>query len=1233
MPHNISDGEFIRTHHNLARYCVENRTIAWVLLIATVLWGVYGFLAMPQRKDPNIPSTEALAVTPWPGVTAEKIEQLVTRQVEDKIAENPNIHRATAGYYGIKSMTLSGRSFVWVNLEDSVSDTKKEFNDINLKLKDLDANLPDGAGPVQFKSDFGDTAALMLTVASPKADAMAVALRARSIQEAIAPIRRAAASSSAPRFTIVYNFPPSANPRLFRMARDFFGRFTIEQGVARDLRFIEGTGFVGVDAEGSADDAAIMAHLDRFVQERLRGSEIHPDAWKPVIIRNPEDTESMLLRAAGDKYTYRELDDFTDLIQRTLQGIPQVSKVTRSGVLQETIYLNYSQERLAAYGIALTGLSDILRARNITQPGGMFEVRGKNLAIAPSGEFHSQDDIGGVLINVSSSGNSVYLRDLVDMYRGYEAPPKFLNTHSRRTDTGEWERTRAVTLAVQMRPGEQIGRFGQAVDAALAELKHRLPKDLILARTSDQPRQVEENVHLFMDVLMDAVILVILVSWIGFWEWRSALLMALAIPITLAMTFGMMNLLGIDIQQVSIASLIIALGLLVDDPVVAGDAIKRDLAAGHRPVVASWLGPTKLATVILYATVTNIVAYLPFLLLTGKTGQFLYSLPVVITCSLVASRLVSMTFIPFLGYYLLRPTREPSLEERKRKGFIRLYYKVGGFALDHRWAVLAGSVAFLALGLLFLSQLKTQFFPKDLAYLSYVNVWLPADAPLSATSETARLTESLIIQAAADYARIREKNGDRPRDVLKSLTSFIGGGAPRFWYTLGPEQQQLNYAQIIMETEDKHDTTPFIDYLQPLLSAGIPGARIEALQLESAKPVGTPVAIRVSGENLSVLRRSAEELKAIFRSTPTLTRIRDDWGEDTFTVRFDIDPDRANLAGVSNFDVAASAAAGISGYQVTTLREGHRQIPVVLRLRVDERAQLADLHNLYVFSSQGTAKVPLGQVSNISYQMEAQKLRRREHFRTITAEAYPIPGVLSSEAMRAIRPRLAEFKNTLPPGYQMQIGGEEESQIDGFKNLGIVMAISIAAIFLALVFQFKNAVKPLLVFAAIPYGMVGALAALYVMHTPFGFMAFMGVASLVGVIVSHIIVLFEFIEERHALGEPFREAMLDSGILRLRPVLITVGATVIALFPLAYRGGPLWEPMCYTQIGGLLLATIITKILIPVLYAIFVQDLKILKWEEKNRADMDDMASGDGDGDGALVQPAAALPAAPSPTA
>jgi multidrug efflux pump subunit AcrB len=302
----------------------------------------------------------------------------------------------------------------------------------------------------------------------------------------------------------------------------------------------------------------------------------------------------------------------------------------------------------------------------------------------------------------------------------------------------------------------------------------------------------------------------------------------------------------------------------------------------------------------------------------------------------------------------------------------------------------------LALGVLFLGQLKTQFFPKDLSYLSYVNIWLPSDAPLSATTEAARRTESLIIQAAGEYAQTHAGTTDSPREVLRSLTTFIGGGAPRFWYTLGPEQQQLNYAQVIMEMADKHDTTPFVEYVQPILSSAVPGARIEALQLESAKPVGTPVAVRVSGHDIPTLRALAEELKTLFRATPLLTRIRDDWGEDTFTMQLKVDPDRANLAGVSNLDVATSAGAGLSGYQVTALREGHRQIPVVLRLTMDERAQLGDLQNLYVFSSQSTAKVPLGQVSTLSYQMESQKLRRREHFRTITAEAYPLQGILSS---------------------------------------------------------------------------------------------------------------------------------------------------------------------------------------------------------------------------------------------
>lgn len=589
---------------------------------------------------------------------------------------------------------------------------------------------------------------------------------------------------------------------------------------------------------------------------------------------------------------------------------------------------------------------------------------------------------------------------------------------------------------------------------------------------------------------------------------------------------------------------------------------------------------------------TNIVAYLPFLLPEGATGEFIYSLPVVLTSSLVASRLVSMTFIPLLGFYLLRPKAEASIAERRQKGFAAFYYRVGNAAINHRWKVLAGSLAFLALGGFFMSQLKQQFFPKDLSYLSFVDAWLPEDAPLSATNEAAHRAEEVIRQVVKEYGE-EHKSGD----VLESLTTFIGGGGPRFWFSVAPELQQLNYAQIIIQVKDKHDTEHLIEPLQRALSAAVTGARVDVRQLESGKAVELPVQIRISGDDAATLRVQAERVKEIFRSIPLATRVRDDWGDESFAVGLRTDADRANLAGVSNYDVAAASAIATSGHSLTSLREGDKQIPVVARLRMEERAQLADLNNLYVYSSQGTGRVPLGQVSSVEYRMQTEKLRRRNQFRTITVACFPKDGVLPSEVMNAARARLEAVASALPPGYRMEIGGEEEEQVKGFKSLAVVLLISIAAIFLALVFQFKHAVKPLIVFAAIPFGMVGALISLWVMGTPFGFMAFLGCVSLVGVIVSHVIVLFDFIEEAHERGETLREALLDAGIMRLRPVLITVGATVSALFPLAAPGGPLWEPMCYAQIGGLSVATFVTLLLVPVLYAIFVLDLKLVKWE------------------------------------
>jgi multidrug efflux pump subunit AcrB len=1203
-----SEAEYIAGTHNTARFFTEHRQVGFVLLLAVVVWGWYGYRNMPKRKDPIIPVRVAVASTSWPGATAEEVEQLVSRPVEQTMAQNPFIKGPTPADFGIRSISFPSLSLVYVQLEDNVSDTKKQFADINLKLNALNSKLPQGAGPIQFNSDFGDTAAMMLTIASPPANAIDIALRARSIQQSIEQTRAAEPRNSPqPRISIVYAFPASVAPAIIREPFTTVIHAAVESRAVSDPHFFESNGFIGVDVATRLSDEQLKVFGDHWVKENLHRSEIHPDAWQAAFIHDPSQAEQKLAAVAGDRYSYRELDDFTDLIGRTLQGAPEVAKIERKGVLPEQIYLDYSQDRLAAYGLQPANLKDILGARNITLPGGQLEVGSKSLQIDPSGKFTKPQQIGDVIISTSSTASQspVYLRDLVQISRGYQSPAKYLNYFTWADKDGKWHRSRAVTLAVQMKDGEQIGAFGKSVEAKLEAVKQYLPDDLIIARTSDQPLQVKENIGLFMDALYEAIALVVLVSWLGFWEWRSAVLMAISMPVTLAMTFGAMYLLGIDIQQVSVATLIIALGLLVDDPVLAGDSIKRTLAEGHPNVIAAWLGPTKLATAIMYATVTNIVAYLPFLMVTGSTGDFLRSLPIVMTCALVASRLVSMTFLPLLAYYLLRPEKKPekSVEEMREAGFYGWYARIARYSIEHRWKFFYGSLVFLVLGFVIFARLKTAFFPEDVQYWSYIDVWLPNDVNLGATNETALRVEEIVRRQAQKFSA--EHAGSEHGPALRYITTFVGGGGPRFWFSASPQLQQLNYAQVLIEVTDKEITPQFIRELQPVLSASVPGARLDARQLLT-NPIDYPIEIRVSStadvnasqedEDIRQLRKIANQVEEILRSSPLSERTRNEWGEDNALIELTIDPDRANLAGVTNMDVANSSTAAISGATVGVLQEGQKQIPIVARARMADRAKLSDVENLYVYASQDSSKIPLSQISEVNHDLVTGRIVRMEQFRAMNVRSFPIGGHLSSEVLKQAMPRLQVLQNSLPPGYQIQIGGEYYKTKSGFKNLAMVMAISTFAVFLALVFQFKNAIKPLLVLAAAPYGMIGAFLALWIMGEPFGFMAFLGVASLVGVIVSHSIVLFDYIEERHIAGDDFENALIDAGILRLRPVLITVFATVLALFPLALHGGPLWKPLCYAQIGGLLIATVVTKLQVPVMYAIFVLDLKILEW-------------------------------------
>ena len=1204
-----SDQDRIEKTHNLPRFFVENPQVSWVLLVGVLVWGWFGYHSMPQRKDPDIPVRVAVASCSWPGATAQQVEQFVTRPIEDAVAENKTIHPGTAADYGIRSVSIPGYAYVYVQLAEDISDVKRQFSDINLKLNALNSQLPTGAGPISFQSDFGDTAALMLTIASPKADSVEIDIRARGIQSAIQAARAARKSKEpGPPVTIVYSFPQSLSlSKTILDAGQLFEEQAEQAGILRAPQIIQGSGFIALDGVSTVNDTSIRSFLRTFFQTQLQRSDLHPDAWDPIIVRDPQDTREQLAKVVGDKYSYADLDDFSDLIARTVQGAPETSKVERRGVLPRAVYLEYSQDRLAAYGLQPAALGSVLSARNIIAPGGAFETGQQQVILNPSGQFQNINAIGDVAVSTSSVGAPVYLRDLVEISRGYQSPAQYVNYYTWEDPKGQWLRSRSVTLAIYMRDQRQIATFGQSVDRKLAQLKKILPPDLIIAHTSDQPLQVKENIHLFLRALYEAILLVVVVSLIGFWEWRLALIMALAIPITLGMTFGVSYMLGIDLQQVSVATLIIALGLLVDVPVVAGDGIKRGLAAGLSRDIAAWLGPTKLATAIFFATLTNIIAYLPFLMLTGNTGEFLRSLPIVMTAALLCALVVAMTFVPLLGYYIQRPPKKKELtvEEKRQRGFYGFYNRLVGRAIQHRWLVLAGSFLFLLVGGLVASHLKQQFFPEDVQYWFYLDIWLPNDVPLTATSDAAVTAEQVVRQIVEGSAKTVSKE-ESGKHLLTSMTSFIGGGGPRFWFSISPEAPQTNYAQVIVQVSDKETTPKLIGPLQAALNRQVPGAWITVRQLQT-NPVETPVEILISGQadtdprtesqDIQTLRTLASQVMKVVGQSRGVAVLRDDWAPDSPQVKIEIDPDRANVVGITNADVANSSAAAISGAQVGTFKEGDKSIPIVARLRPQDRAQLSQIKSLYVYSSRQDTRVPLLSVASVRNILETGRIRRREHFRTISILCFPAPGVLASEVLGPIESKLKDLQSRLPPGYQLQIAGEKAKQVDGFMNLAVVLLISLVGIYLALLVQFKNAVKPLLVFAAAPYGAIGALIALAIMGTPFGFMAFLGVASLIGVIVSHVIVLFDFIEEMHEKGEPLERALPDAGIERIRPVMITVGATILALFPLALEGGPLWKPLCYAQIGGLAVATFITLLLVPVFYAIFVLDLKWITWD------------------------------------
>jgi multidrug efflux pump subunit AcrB len=1163
----------------LAQYFVEHREVSWLILIGVLIWGAVAYMRLGQQEDPTIPTRIAQLVTTFPGATASKVEELLTKPIERKISELQSIEE-------IKSLSRPGVSTLTIKLApNSAGFNDQQWDKLRAKLQEVP--LPEGAQQPFLNTDFGNTITLLFALTSPPiTDAECVA-RANLIRNTLSELRGNA--PMADRAAVVAFYPPGVAQTYREGIRHRFETEVRSAHIAEQIQTVQGRSFILADLTTSAGRPALEKFISNFVQNLVGADKEmwHPDFSWPILLVGSEDPLPKLQANAPARYSYKELElrarDFED----SLKQLDSVGKVTKIGIVQESVYLLFSEANTAGYGLTADSVIKAIAARNAVIPGGTMHTEGHNFPVQLSGEVRSGDEMLGSVVGLNQGGTPVYLRDVFEIRRTYESPIPYkvdvLRRNQPQAPVGDF---RAVMVAVEMKDGKIIGGFNDDVNHLVASMKPRLPEGLEIQKLSDQPTAVAHRIHHFIRSFVEAVVIVIVIA-LFLMDWRSAAVLATAFPLTVGMTLITMQLLHIPLHQISIAALIIALGMLVDVPVVASDGINRALHQGEPRLRAAWLGPARLRRPMVFGTIINIVAFLPLVLLPGDKGVFISGLPIVVTISLGAALLVSMTFTPLISFYLLRGQKGFEEGSEVRSFFLfrpvdlllgallPRYRKALESALKLPWPVLAAAYGLLIASFLIAPWLGTQFFPPAERNQLLIDIELPTTASLTSMRETVDRVSAQL----------------KTHEEVTTAAVFTGGTAPRFYYNVAPKEPANYLAQILVNTRTDEDVPKLLVKLRAELDRNIPGARCIVKQLEQGPEVDEPIQVRVSGDNLDVLAQLSDQASRVLRSIRGY-QVHDDLGVRMPNLRIDIDQDRANSLGIDNNQIGQVSQAAFAGLKVTELRDADRLIPVIIRLRVEDRNQAEKIRTLYVQNA-NHKEVPLESFASLNIQPEFVTIPHYDQLRAVTVKAYPPFGELSATVLERARPGLSAIK--LPPGYNLSFDGEDKELRQNRSEMGLVMKISLALITLVMVIQFNSVVKSIAVMLTVPLGIIGAFLGLALTHSPLGFMALLGIVSLAGIIVSHIIVLSDFIEEARASGMPLEPALVQAGLARLRPVLVTVLATVGGLLPLFFTGGALWHPLTAVHIFGLLLATGLTLILLPVIYYVFNAKLKLIK--------------------------------------
>ncbi|MBB1093693.1 efflux RND transporter permease subunit [Rhodopseudomonas palustris] len=854
----------------------------------------------------------------------------------------------------------------------------------------------------------------------------------------------------------------------------------------------------------------------------------------------------------SDGLTQRQLRDKVEEVRAQVLQVPNVGRVDIVGAQDEVIFLEFSTRKVAALGLDQRSILTSLQAQNAITPSGVLQAGPERISVRVSGQFTSEESLKA--INLRVNDRFFPLTDVATIRRGYSDPP---------TSLFRFKGEPAIGLTIGMKAGANLLEFGQALKKEMTRISADLPVGAEVHLVSDQPQIVDDAVSGFTRALFEAVVIVLAISFISL-GMRAGLVVAISIPLVLAITFMVMSYSGISLQRISLGALIIALGLLVDDAMIAVEMMVARLEVGDTLAKAATYVYTSTAFPMLTGTLVTVAGFIPIGLNSSAAGEFTFTLFVVIAVSLLTSWIVAVLFTPLLGVTIL-PDKMKSHHENKgwfSTGFSRVLI----FCMRRRWLTITVTLAAFALSIVGMRFVQQQFFPSSDRKELIVDWNLPKNSSIAETS--------------AQMAQF-EREALQGKDGIDHWSTYVGQGAPRFVLSFDVQPADFSFGQMVIVTRSLADRDRLRGELQGYLKKTFPGTDALVNLLDIGPPVGRPVQYRLSGPDIAKVRALSRELAGIVAGNLHLGDVVFDWMEPARVVKVDVLQDKARQLGVTSEDIASTLNSIVDGVSITQVRDDIYLVKVLGRANAAERGSIETLRNLQLSGSSGQS-VPLAAVATFRYELEQPTIWRRSRLPTITIKASIRDGVQPATVVQQLKAPIAEFSSKLPVGYSVAVGGSVEQSGKSQAPIAAVVPIMLFAMATILMVQLQSFSRLFLVFAVAPLALIGVVAALLPSGAPLGFVAILGVLALIGILIRNSVILIVQIEQLRSEGKPPWEAVVEATEHRMRPILLTAAAASLALIPIARE--VFWGPMAYAMMGGIIVGTVLTLLFLPALY-------------------------------------------------